>query len=326
MDLNVEIPAKRKAPQSQWFEEPTAKHQKPHGCLTEDETVEFLAQVPLLRSLSLAQRQVLAQRLVRKHYTNKTAVFHEGDVGDGFYLISEGAAQVIKKDAVTSKDSSLAVLAKGDYFGEMALRSADSRRMATITATVDLSVLFLAKTHFVSLVKAWSDSGAVIRFCKRTTAVSGMCNAGVVANINSHFRPEIHAPKDDVLKEKLEKATRSNLLFRDLEHRHRVKLVEAMYPSRVTKGSNVVVEGQPGNHFYVIEKGTFGVFRSDANSFLPDDLMPITPPSRHNQLASNPAATPPSSTTITTTIPTSSTTIPSSNGLTMQGASLVKTV
>jgi CRP/FNR family cyclic AMP-dependent transcriptional regulator len=53
------------------------------------------------------------------HFKKGTVLFHEGDEGEDMYIIQSGRVAIKKK--VPHGDTTLAVLEKGDFFGEMAI-------------------------------------------------------------------------------------------------------------------------------------------------------------------------------------------------------------
>ena len=53
------------------------------------------------------------------HFDNGQVLFHEGDDGDDMYIIQSGRVAIKKK--VKDGETTLAVLEKGDFFGEMAI-------------------------------------------------------------------------------------------------------------------------------------------------------------------------------------------------------------
>src|SRR5205085_207492 len=72
------------------------------------------------------------------HYKFGQIVVREGDPSDGVYLISEGAARVVRQ-AGNARETMLAMLGPGDIFGEMA--SGDVPRMATVRASGRLTAV-----------------------------------------------------------------------------------------------------------------------------------------------------------------------------------------
>jgi NADH dehydrogenase len=83
-----------------------------------------------------------------QHFEAGDIVFQQGDLGDSVYVIEEGECDVLQE-----KDGSqnlLAILKAGDYFGEMALLS-DQSRNATIQARTAMDVLIIPKRDFDQL-------------------------------------------------------------------------------------------------------------------------------------------------------------------------------
>jgi hypothetical protein len=107
--------------------------------------IELLESLPLFAPLPPATLEHLAARLVRVPAGAGTEITRQGDIGDRFYLVDEGEADVtIDGHVVTT-------LGPGDYFGEIALLR-DVPRTATVTARTDASLLALERDEFVSAV------------------------------------------------------------------------------------------------------------------------------------------------------------------------------
>jgi formylglycine-generating enzyme required for sulfatase activity/chromosome segregation ATPase/CRP-like cAMP-binding protein len=79
-------------------------------------------------------------------------VIRQGSEGDYFYIIKSGRCVVSRKASVNAGEVRLAELADGDVFGEEALVS-DARRNATVTMTTDGTLMRLAKSDFIQLLK-----------------------------------------------------------------------------------------------------------------------------------------------------------------------------
>ncbi len=93
-------------------------------------------------------------------------IFHEGEVGDKMYIIREGNIKISKN--VDGKDITLAVLSKGDFFGEMALVNKVSRT-ANAIATCTTTLLALNRESFLQLVQqnAKIALSIIVKLCKR---------------------------------------------------------------------------------------------------------------------------------------------------------------
>ena len=73
-----------------------------------------------------------------------TVLAREGDLGDEFFLIESGTAQVTRGGAAVAK------LGAGDFFGEIALIR-EERRTATVTATSPMVLIVMTGSSFRSL-------------------------------------------------------------------------------------------------------------------------------------------------------------------------------
>jgi CRP/FNR family transcriptional regulator, cyclic AMP receptor protein len=114
-------------------------------------TLEALRSVPLFASLDDEAANDLRNLLELREVASAKPLFRSGDKGDALFLIESGRIRISIRDADGS-EVTLAELARGDFFGEMAIidgnpRSAD----ATVTESARLAILsrenFLAFVH-----------------------------------------------------------------------------------------------------------------------------------------------------------------------------------
>ena len=115
--------------------------------------LELIRSLPMFAPLSLAVTELVATELRPHHYPAGSVVIREGERGDEFHLVYDGSA------AVSVRGISRPPLARGDYFGEIALLR-DVPRTATITATEPLDTLSLERSEFLAAVNGNSASGA----------------------------------------------------------------------------------------------------------------------------------------------------------------------
>lgn len=80
-----------------------------------------------------------------------TTVFHEGDAGDAFYLIQRGEVQVYTGTGAGKR--LIAILGEGEFFGEMALLSEETRN-ATVETSRNSDFLMLRSQRFKELMSA----------------------------------------------------------------------------------------------------------------------------------------------------------------------------
>jgi CRP/FNR family cyclic AMP-dependent transcriptional regulator len=92
-------------------------------------TLEILAQIDLFSGLPQGHLRRVVDIGVEEQYRNGATIFAEGEPGDKFYLIVEGAVR-ISRIVPGMGEEALAVLRAGNYFGEMSLID-DAPRSAT---------------------------------------------------------------------------------------------------------------------------------------------------------------------------------------------------
>jgi CRP-like cAMP-binding protein len=85
------------------------------------------------------------------HFENGHVVFKEGDEGDDMYIIQSGRVAIKKK--VKEGDTTLAVLEKGDFFGEMAILER-LPRSATAEVVEEGDLIVISGETFGDMIKA----------------------------------------------------------------------------------------------------------------------------------------------------------------------------
>jgi CRP-like cAMP-binding protein len=77
-------------------------------------------------------------------------IFHEGDLGTEMYIINEGKVEILNQ--VSDEEQVLAVLEKGDFFGEMSVLE-DLPRAASARAGTDVRLLQINGSTFDQLLQ-----------------------------------------------------------------------------------------------------------------------------------------------------------------------------
>lgn len=109
---------------------------------------EFLRRVPLFSGLLPDTLTKVADQMELVECKAGDVVFRQGDVGDNFYLIRSGEAEVVLEKPIGNE--TVAVLDEGKFFGEMALETGEPRK-ATVRAKTDLHLCALDKTEYESV-------------------------------------------------------------------------------------------------------------------------------------------------------------------------------
>jgi CRP/FNR family cyclic AMP-dependent transcriptional regulator len=134
-------------------------------------TLEAIRSVPLFASLDDAAATALRELLGVRAARAGTLIFPAGSLGDSMFLIEDGRVRIHVRDA-GGEDVTLAELARGDFFGEMALLDGKPRS-ADATITEDASLAVLTREDFLDFVRANPDValhmlGAVTERLRRT--------------------------------------------------------------------------------------------------------------------------------------------------------------
>ncbi len=118
-------------------------------------TTDLLKKVYLFSDLTGKELEQILTICEEESFENEAVIVKEGDAGDRMYLIVDGRVRIQKSIKGIGKEA-LAILATGDFFGEMALvedieRSADAvahegaARLLSIKKDKFESLLFLNK-------------------------------------------------------------------------------------------------------------------------------------------------------------------------------------
>jgi CRP/FNR family transcriptional regulator, cyclic AMP receptor protein len=118
-------------------------------------TLEGLRSVPLFASLDDDSATELRDLLSEKVVPQNTRLFSQGEKGDSMYLIESGRVRISIRDD-DKQELTLAELAQGDFFGEMAIidgrqRSADARVLE------DARLAILSRDDFLRFVRTKPD-------------------------------------------------------------------------------------------------------------------------------------------------------------------------
>ena len=120
---------------------------------TRDDELAQLRQIPMLRPLPMPVMDHLARNLARAHAPAGATVFDQGDVGDRFYVVADGEADVFGDGKL------IRTLRRGDSFGEIALLR-DVPRTADVRARTPLTLYTLERDVFVPAVSGYAPAAA----------------------------------------------------------------------------------------------------------------------------------------------------------------------
>ena len=110
----------------------------------------LLRGVPLFREFEDAELAEIAKIVHTETIGKHQLVVREGDPGDTFHILLRGSVSVVH-GAGDGKETILAILKEGDFFGEMTILDS-SLRSASIRSLTDLEVGIIRRDDFLALL------------------------------------------------------------------------------------------------------------------------------------------------------------------------------
>jgi CRP/FNR family cyclic AMP-dependent transcriptional regulator len=118
--------------------------------IPQEMTLDAIRSVPLFASLDDKATRELRSLLRTREVATGTALFRAGDDGDAMYLIESGRVRIAVTDA-DKKEIVLAELARGDFFGEMAIIDGKQRSADAMIAE-DARLAVLSRESFLRFI------------------------------------------------------------------------------------------------------------------------------------------------------------------------------
>ncbi len=110
-----------------------------------------LRKVDFFAPMTIGQMENVLPYILHYSYDKGETVFKQGEKGDAFYIVDSGLVDVKIKDGLLSKKT-VSRLGPGDFFGEMALLSADPRS-ATVVTVEPTKLFVLLSIDFQYILK-----------------------------------------------------------------------------------------------------------------------------------------------------------------------------
>jgi CRP-like cAMP-binding protein len=107
---------------------------------------DFLATVPLFKSLDARERDRFAELVREKNYPKGSVILFEDDPGDALFVVRSGRVKVVLL-AEDGREVILSLMGVGEYFGELSLIDGQPRS-AHVIAMEDSALLVLHRDDF----------------------------------------------------------------------------------------------------------------------------------------------------------------------------------
>jgi CRP-like cAMP-binding protein len=184
--------------------------------------------VEVFDALSDEQIETLCTTMSHVRFAQDTYVFEQGDVGDVFYIITEGKAEVLRTEPGLHEEVVLGTLAEGAHFGERALLK-NQVRYAGVRADTNLYAVFITRADLERAL------GTTLE----------------------RLVPDQYKLDEAELLTRLSAVP----LLQALSTEELQTLADHCTEVKFGKGTDVVRQGEGGDAFYVVTKGTAKVLR-----------------------------------------------------------------
>ncbi|MCZ2111270.1 MAG: Crp/Fnr family transcriptional regulator [Dehalococcoidia bacterium] len=111
---------------------------------------QMMREVPLLARLGDDDLQALGSRGRLRKFAPGTVIFYEGEPGDALHVVYDGRVRISTLSG-GGAEATLALVGKGDFFGEFALLDG-GLRSATATAVVSTTTFVVTRDDFVTWI------------------------------------------------------------------------------------------------------------------------------------------------------------------------------
>jgi CRP/FNR family cyclic AMP-dependent transcriptional regulator len=119
----------------------------------------ILLKIPIFYDLNHRELRQIKDILHQREYKRHEAIFNQGDVGLGMYIIEKGTVNIVAEP----ESHLLAKLSDGDFFGELALLDDAPRSAAAVTET-PCTMLCFFKPELLDLIDRNPKLGSKILF------------------------------------------------------------------------------------------------------------------------------------------------------------------
>ena len=129
-------------------------------------TQTFLRENLLFRDLTNAEIRFLERCVHVRHYHAGEAVFRQGEVGVGMYIITKGRIEISVADPTApndlTRDIFITQLLAGDFFGELSLVEENGRRTATAVARDETTLIGFFRPDLLEILSRRPATGTKV--------------------------------------------------------------------------------------------------------------------------------------------------------------------
>ena len=192
-----------------------------------------LRNVDIFRHLDIEQLTKLADQMAEAHFEEGNWVFDQGDEGDSFYVIIHGSVTAVRVDTDQTTgdqvEKELATLTDGQFFGERSLLKNQTRYAGMRVDSKVLSAVYITRARF---------------------------EAAMGTTLEMLVPDQYKLDRSELLSR-----LRHVAIFEELSMKQLTALADRMSEEHLENGRYVFYEGDDGDAFYVVIKGTAAVLK-----------------------------------------------------------------
>lgn len=132
----------------------------------EKSLAQKLKQNVLFSDLSISEMKLVEKIVNVRTYRPSEHIFRQGEVGVGMYIIAKGCVNIYVEEIVPTtgetKSALVTQLKEGDFFGDLALVEANSRRSATAIAHDECTLIGFFKPDLIEVTQRNPTAGVKI--------------------------------------------------------------------------------------------------------------------------------------------------------------------
>jgi serine phosphatase RsbU (regulator of sigma subunit) len=150
----------------------------------------LLRSIPLFSALPDEELRVLSQGLQRVTHPAGIHIFQEGEPNDRFSIVTQGEIEITRL-VDDSTERVLQTLRPGDYYGEMSLLVADSKRSASGRARTEVQLLEMERRQFDTLLRR--QPGVAVEIMRSVAERMRLTENAVIAELRASNRELVAA-------------------------------------------------------------------------------------------------------------------------------------
>lgn len=127
-----------------------------------DDITSILKSIPIFSDLSGRELREVEKIIYHRYYGEGEFIFRQGHPGLGMYIIVNGSVRIVDESGESGKNI-IAILTKGDFFGDLALLD-ESPRTASAVACEASEILGFFRPDFIDLLYRKPRMGIKILF------------------------------------------------------------------------------------------------------------------------------------------------------------------